>query len=424
MSFTDAISDKPASGLEQLLAKNIGDTQKNTEEVSSTIDKATATKDAAMAKADKEESKLDPNALKPPDIQPFQAPAARSPLQAFGSAAGVLAALGGLLTRHPLTTSLEASAKVMNAYQQQDAAAAQTAFTEWKANNDNAIKLADFELKSYQEALSKVDTDKRAAMADFQATAAAMQNKTAALVAQHFGLQAAVQYVDDMQQHVDKMKELAPKLEDQNEKMQLFFEWQKANPAPPKDAPPEVKQKYINDMVNMHNKIQDPSVAAAEIRASMLGGAATKKLDEQVSALQSLKTDTAALSDMITADPSLIGTKGVLRRSYQSVVGQTTDDAAHDKQVADVKARILTLQARLIPVINARYFSGPAAKKAEELVPGLGKFDDPTTVLSSLEELDRILDQDISTKKQSSGMVNQNLKDLSDEDILNQLGVH
>src|ERR1700684_1508456 len=77
---------------------------------------------------DKAEKKADETgALTPPTIQPFVPPTPTNPLQAFGSAAGILAAFGGLLTKRPLTTSLNAAASVMNAYKQNDIAAAQSA---------------------------------------------------------------------------------------------------------------------------------------------------------------------------------------------------------------------------------------------------------------------------------------------------------
>src|ERR1700728_38488 len=51
-----------------------------------------------------------------PDAKDFN----RSPMEAFGSAAMVLASLGSLMTKHPMQSALNSGAGVLNAYHQQD----------------------------------------------------------------------------------------------------------------------------------------------------------------------------------------------------------------------------------------------------------------------------------------------------------------
>lgn len=79
----------------------------------------------------------------------------RSPMEAFGSSAGWLAAFGGLLTRRPLTNSLNAASGVMNAYKQQDADTYQKQMEIWKAENDNAIKMFDMQNSQYKNIMDK-----------------------------------------------------------------------------------------------------------------------------------------------------------------------------------------------------------------------------------------------------------------------------
>ena len=266
MTFLDDITSK--GGIADAI-KSYGDaTEKNTKDVSDTLGSAEAKKDKALRASDKEESQLDPNALIPPKIDQFVAPQGRSPLEAFGSAAGVLATMGGLLTRKDLVGSLSAATKVLNAYKSQDAAAAQNAYMQWKQNTDNALKLKQFELDSYKEALSKIDTDRAGARADFIATAAAMQNKTAALVAQHGGLDEAVKYVDAMQSHVDRIAENMPAFQQAHQEQQLMAQVVEAQKSkdPQKIADAQQALKDFNSVVAASkgtlNKSQTPAAQA------------------------------------------------------------------------------------------------------------------------------------------------------------------
>ena len=70
--------------------------------------------------------------LTPPPVQPPPA----DPFQAFGQPAMWLAALGGLLTRHPLTSAIQSAGAVMDSVHKQDDAAAQRALSEWKINSE------------------------------------------------------------------------------------------------------------------------------------------------------------------------------------------------------------------------------------------------------------------------------------------------
>lgn len=95
----------------------------------------------------------------PPQLQQVPQPVAKStdPLHIWGSAAMTMALLGGLLTRQPLTTALGAAAGVMKAYKQGDQEAANAQYQTWKASMDNAMKLYDYQIRSYERIMSNVD---------------------------------------------------------------------------------------------------------------------------------------------------------------------------------------------------------------------------------------------------------------------------
>ena len=168
-----------------------------------------------MAEANKAEESLDPNALTPPKLTPPPQPKETSPVEVWGSSAMMVAGLGGLLTRRPLINSLNAMGGVINAYRQADQTAAQKAYDEWKVNTENAVKMAQFSIDAYKTALSKIETDKKTAQSDFLTTAKALGDENAAYVATHYGIDAAISYVNHQQEHVDRMVSAAEKMEKQ-----------------------------------------------------------------------------------------------------------------------------------------------------------------------------------------------------------------
>lgn len=128
--------------------------------------------------------------LKPPELQSFPPPkpASTDPKEVWGSAAMLLAGIGSLMTRRPIVSAMNAASQVFNAYHQKDQAAANQAYEAWKISNENAIKLADFQMTAYKAALAKSDHDEKTALAEFTATAHAFQDETAVQTAQLHGL--------------------------------------------------------------------------------------------------------------------------------------------------------------------------------------------------------------------------------------------
>src|SRR5581483_8667184 len=101
--------------------------------------------------------------LVPPKLDVPPPPVAKStdPHTVWGSMAMGLAMLGSLFTRTPLTTAMNAAADVVTAYRQGDQARADQAFATWKQASQNAIELANFQQKAYDEALSGIERRER-----------------------------------------------------------------------------------------------------------------------------------------------------------------------------------------------------------------------------------------------------------------------
>lgn len=120
---------------------------------------AGATKQVAGYEAEK--GKLTPPRMALP---PKPEPKYTSPVEMWGSAAMVFAALGSLMTRRPAMAAMNAAAAALNGFQKKDAAAAATAMKTWEIETKNAIQLAEFQQNTYKQAMDSVDRKEMLAM--------------------------------------------------------------------------------------------------------------------------------------------------------------------------------------------------------------------------------------------------------------------
>lgn len=138
---------------------------------------------------------LEDRALRAPRLTPPPPQAAvTDPLQAFGQPAMWLAAFGSLLTRRPLANAINAAGKVMEATHGLDQEAAKTAYTTWKTESENALKLAKYEQDAYKAAVQKYRVDAQAGEAELRTTAAAFKNAALQQVYQQEGMPGVIKY--------------------------------------------------------------------------------------------------------------------------------------------------------------------------------------------------------------------------------------
>jgi hypothetical protein len=185
-----------------------------------------------------EAGKLTPpkfQAVPPPTVQPTD------PKQIWGSAAMFIAAFGGLMTRQPMTSALNAAAGVINAYKKGDQEAANQAFQTWKISNDNAIKAAEFEQKAYDEALASIDrrtnaldrqgaAQVREAVAKFTSVAAAFHNDLALQVAQTNDVAHLFNFTEDYGLKIDQAQVAGGKAAEEHAVIADQAEWDKKHP--------------------------------------------------------------------------------------------------------------------------------------------------------------------------------------------------
>ena len=96
--------------------------------------------------------------MKPPELKlpPKPEPKMTDPVEAWGSMAMVFAALASLKVRNHASTAMNAAAAAMKGIQQKDKDATDAAFKQWEVESKNAIDMANFQQRSYDELLKNV----------------------------------------------------------------------------------------------------------------------------------------------------------------------------------------------------------------------------------------------------------------------------
>lgn len=406
LSLSDAIG-----GYQKGLQEHVG-------QVTKQLGEAEKTYQSKMGAAEQEESGLDPNALTPPKLTPPPQPQNTSPVEQWGSAAMWVAALGGLLTRQPLTNSLHAAADVMNAYKAQDASAAQQAYDSWKVESANAVKMAQFTIDAYKTALTKIDSDKKAAATDFLTTAKALGDENAAYVATHYGIDAAVSYVDAVTAHNDRMKAAQPLVDAKHQQAMLqlgVLNAVKKLQAAKQSGDPAAISQATQDVHDANEQLlgYQGKAAAADAKASKdapLFDAASKEIDKAL--------------ETITKTPTVVGVPGEVRRVGEAVGGWTGATKKAPAQAFESQIRAVQASVRNL-LTKSHYMSAGAVEQVDELVKGLGVWDTPESARESLSQLKDILAEQRGQQPPSEAGADaaDALSNLSDDEILKQLGV-
>lgn len=170
---------------------------------------------------------------------PPRTPPPSDPFQAFGQPAMWLAALGGLLTRHPLTSAIKSAGAVMESVHKQDEEAIKRGMEEWRINSENAMKMVKYEQDAYKSALAKYATDARAGEAEIRTLASAFKNAALEQVYATEGMDGVKRYLSKSSGDANLLEERRLKLQEHFDKVAAEKEalkaWQDANP----DATPQ-----------------------------------------------------------------------------------------------------------------------------------------------------------------------------------------
>lgn len=186
--------------------------------IKSTQDSYRAQADNHLEAARAAEKKMQEAA--PPPVQ-------TSAAQQWGGWAMAIAAIGGLLTRTPITTAVNDMAGVLKGYHEGDKEQTEQQFQRWKVSHDAATKALELELHGYEAAMRQVAQAPREATAMLAANSAAMKNDYINHLVSTGHTEEAWQVVGGMRRLQTQMGTAAEKLEVAHQAIQA---WDDANP--------------------------------------------------------------------------------------------------------------------------------------------------------------------------------------------------
>lgn len=308
-------------------------------------------------------------AMKMPELQPVPQPTVQptDPAKIWGSAAMLFAGLGGLMTRRPIVTAMNAATKVFDAYRQGDQEAAKVAFDSWKAANENAMKIADFQQKQYKEAMDGYEKDKTGALAALRAKMVAFQDETGVQQLDVHGIQGAEQHMIELkrlQQEWDKAQPGLEKGNDQHQAAMSIKAAQKEYQAAQASKDPAKMQAATEKLKTAVQEAQDLNSAYGGKGGS---GSANPLSDEDLKSMseQYLAGDKSVLSGLG------FGNAGAANRArLQDMIRKTAKDLGMSG--GDIAAKIAEFQGvtageRTLSTTAARI--GLGAAEMQTLVP-------------------------------------------------------
>jgi hypothetical protein len=353
--------------------------------------------------------------LVPPKLTPPPQPKSTQPIEEWGSSAMWIAALGGLLTRQPLTNSLNAAAGVMNAFRSMDSAAAQQAYDTWKVESDNALKMFEFSNKALMDELDISEKSQQDAFRNYQVTAKTLGDN-AALHARDF--MSAMRLMEVREAHADRMRTAGMLAGPRAEKAILDLKALDAVKALQAARATGDQGKITAATQAFHDATEQiRAYAGKDASATDAKNAAAAPLYDTA-----IKEVDGAL-DTIKKHPGVVGVPGFGLRATEAVggwMGQKTAPAQHfESQITAVQMAVRNLIAK------NHYMSAGAVEQMDDLVKGLGVWDTPESARESLAQIKDILNEQRGRKPEgddSSGSgSDDDLSTLSNEELLNQL---
>jgi hypothetical protein len=275
----------------------------------------------------------------------------QDPIKAMGSVGSLIAILGSLKTRAPMTSALNAAAASMKAYHQGDMEAAQLEREKWKDNFEKALKSNQEEMQQYTAALQESQFDITRAQSKLRTIAAQQQNNS---------MLAAIENGDYQAQE----KILSGGIAAGEKGATLYTQWQEKNAQIAATA-----QAHADSLADRkaarQAKMDDKQKAADDKVASMVDG-----IDQAVA--------------MIDAHPEVVGGFGKVRRGAEwlgNVTGVSDDTSANDFQAVMTQ---LQNDYKKSPYGGAATKFKADAAKVDNVVAGLGNFESPQAAKSAL----------------------------------------
>jgi len=258
--------------------------------------------DSAFKDVDKAQGEVKAaEGLKPPDLQLPPQPTVKQtdPQKVWTSAAMVLAAVGSLWSRQSITSAMTAATGVINAYRQGDQEAANAALASWKINNENLIKIHDYQQEAYRDALSAAQSDEKGALSKAQALGYAMNDP---IVAESRTVEELGRILEERDRQMLLLQESIPKVlegaaaKEAAEELQASPEYQRAD----KIGKAKMFAKLMNEVAPSTYKMTEPQQYAAEDKAKKA------LMTSAIGKAWSAATEASGILDTLTTNPNAI----------------------------------------------------------------------------------------------------------------------
>lgn len=160
-----------------------------------------------------------------------------TPAQAWGSSAMMLATIGSLFTRRPLTTAMNAMASVLKGVREADQQKFDNDFKVWQQASQNALAYGSFQMQAYHAAIAGLEEklslgekiseiEQRDALAKLGATGASLGDTTIQTMIQNEGLPGTIKYITDQASMWSQFQRSQAEAMQQGLSVSAFKEWQ------------------------------------------------------------------------------------------------------------------------------------------------------------------------------------------------------
>jgi hypothetical protein len=333
---------------------------------------------------------------KPPTLKEVPPPNVKNtdPLNVWTMAAMLVAGLGSLKTRQPLTTAMNAAGQAIQSFHKGDVEAATQAFETWKVANQNAQAIFRSQMDAYNTILSSVERregiavqegsmKERAALAEIQAAASAFNDITTAEIARTQSLDVVQKHFDSQIKYMENMIKQGPEIERKKIEMQRVIEYKNS---------PEAKTDSLEAQAEKMAKIHGESSTSGQAHKKLLeikkqdAEFRLKEVDRQIDEVLD------KYSGMVFDPTGITGHIGQLKETILNRLPYAlggSDETAYN----DFRTKITTIRNLVLPlVVGNTYRTNPTLRaQMDEIVPGLERFESSQHMIQSLKDLKEML---------------------------------
>ena len=350
-----------------------------------------------------------PTSLPPPPGMPkIPAPPTfemSNPLQAFGSFAVTLAALGSLITRRPLVTALNSAAAAMKAAQNNDLLSYKYNVEQWKTMSDYAFKLQDAQQKQYNEILGSAKLNDQEKMNEMRIVASANQDYGRLATLDQGDMRIAVE-------HNDRMASLAERASIAQQNLAMHAETialarERLNTDPSRLAAGMYLNAHKDDKPAEGQSGDDFQKQQAYDFQSFLKGIKTGdelKMTTISDAQKNLQEAQGYLQESMSGGgENVVGVGGTYNRLKDWLQSWTTGNADQSSAAYNFQAIISQLKFEIPHLIAGR----ATAEQQSELnnwISGLGPLTTPKEAMDSLDKVNTLLGDILKNNPSATAM--------------------